>query len=82
MRLLTGIEVTDRAGMHDAAVALKELGPKYVLVKSGHLTSDPECVDLLYDGREFVELPGVSAASKTKILWDNCARLYGLGKPK
>ncbi|OXM72078.1 bifunctional hydroxymethylpyrimidine kinase/phosphomethylpyrimidine kinase [Amycolatopsis thermalba] len=58
VRLLTGLEVTDRAGMHDAAVALKELGPKYVLVKSGHLTTDPECVDLLYDGRSFVELPG------------------------
>lgn len=58
VRLLTGLEVTDRAGMHDAAVALKELGPKYVLVKSGHLTSDPECVDVLYDGRDFIELPG------------------------
>ena len=30
--------------------------------------------------QEFTKLPGVSDASKKKILWDNCARLYGLSK--
>ncbi|MEU6643109.1 bifunctional hydroxymethylpyrimidine kinase/phosphomethylpyrimidine kinase [Saccharomonospora sp. NPDC046836] len=58
VRLLTGIEVTDRALMREAAVALHALGPRYVLVKSGHLVEDPECVDLLYDGETFTELPG------------------------
>jgi len=29
---------------------------------------------------EFTKLAGVSDASKKKILWDNCARLYGLSK--
>ncbi|MFI6030105.1 bifunctional hydroxymethylpyrimidine kinase/phosphomethylpyrimidine kinase [Amycolatopsis magusensis] len=58
VRLLTGLEVTDRHGMREAAVALHALGPRYVLVKSGHLVSDPECVDLLFDGEDFVELPG------------------------
>jgi hydroxymethylpyrimidine/phosphomethylpyrimidine kinase len=58
VRLLTGLTVTDREGMHTAAVILHRLGPKYVLVKSGHLRSDPECVDLLFDGSTFVELPG------------------------
>ncbi|MFC4002077.1 bifunctional hydroxymethylpyrimidine kinase/phosphomethylpyrimidine kinase [Prauserella oleivorans] len=58
VRLLTGIEVTDRHLMRDAAAALYELGPRYVLVKSGHLVEDPECVDVLYDGSEFLELPG------------------------
>ncbi|WP_116200382.1 bifunctional hydroxymethylpyrimidine kinase/phosphomethylpyrimidine kinase [Amycolatopsis circi] len=58
VRLLTGMTVTDRDGMHTAAVVLHQLGPKYVLVKSGHLQSDPECVDLLFDGTTFVELPG------------------------
>jgi predicted TIM-barrel fold metal-dependent hydrolase len=28
---------------------------------------------------EFLELNGVSNESRRKILWDNCARLYGLG---
>ncbi|HVV11503.1 bifunctional hydroxymethylpyrimidine kinase/phosphomethylpyrimidine kinase [Amycolatopsis sp.] len=58
VRLLTGLTVTGRAEMHEAAIALYALGPRYVLVKSGHLTEDPECVDLLYDGAEFLELPG------------------------
>ncbi|HZT08521.1 MAG TPA: amidohydrolase family protein [Chloroflexota bacterium] len=29
-------------------------------------------------GRHFVSLEGVSRAAKQKIMWDNCARLYGL----
>ncbi|GLY71647.1 bifunctional hydroxymethylpyrimidine kinase/phosphomethylpyrimidine kinase [Amycolatopsis taiwanensis] len=58
VRLLTGIEVTGREQMREAAVALHALGPQYVLVKSGHLHEDPECVDLLYDGSDFTELPG------------------------
>ncbi|KAA9161847.1 bifunctional hydroxymethylpyrimidine kinase/phosphomethylpyrimidine kinase [Amycolatopsis acidicola] len=58
VRLLTGLTVTGRAEMHEAAVALHALGPRYVLVKSGHLTEDPECVDVLYDGTDFVDLHG------------------------
>ncbi len=58
VRLLTGIEVTRREHMPDAARALRELGPRYVLVKGGHLADDPECVDLLYDGETYTELPG------------------------
>lgn len=57
VRLLTGVEVTDQAGMRRAAEALYALGPRYVLVKGGHLT-DPECVDLLFDGDTIVELRG------------------------
>ncbi|AHH93882.1 bifunctional hydroxymethylpyrimidine kinase/phosphomethylpyrimidine kinase [Kutzneria viridogrisea] len=58
VRLLTGIEVTSRAGMLDAAKAMYELGPQWVLIKGGHLASDPDCMDLLYDGADVVELPG------------------------
>lgn len=64
VRLLTGIEVTDRGEMHEAAGALRALGPDWVLVKSGHLTEDPECVDLLYDGEAFTELPGPRFATR------------------
>ncbi len=28
----------------------------------------------------FLELPGVGAESKRKILWDNCFALYGFGE--
>lgn len=64
VRLLTGMTVTTREQMHQAAVVLHRLGPKYVLVKSGHLVSDPECVDVLFDGSTFVELPGERFATK------------------
>ena len=38
---------------------LHGLGPRYVLVKGGHLSEDTGgCVDLLYDGQTFTELPG------------------------
>jgi hydroxymethylpyrimidine/phosphomethylpyrimidine kinase len=58
VRLLTGIAVEDRARQRDAARALFDLGPRWVLVKGGHMWSDPECLDLLFDGEDFLELPG------------------------
>ncbi|MGQ0574084.1 MAG: bifunctional hydroxymethylpyrimidine kinase/phosphomethylpyrimidine kinase [Pseudonocardia sp.] len=59
VRLLAGVDVRDRAGQRDAARALHALGPRYVLVKGGHLKSDADgCLDLLFDGTEFAELPG------------------------
>ena len=54
VRLLTGLEVHDHAGMAEAARALHALGPKWVLVKGGHLP-DGDAVDLLYDGTTFTE---------------------------
>jgi hydroxymethylpyrimidine/phosphomethylpyrimidine kinase len=54
VRLLTGVEVRSRAGMADAARALHDLGPQWVLVKGGHLT-DGDAVDVLYDGSTFRE---------------------------
>ncbi|HEY0636351.1 MAG TPA: bifunctional hydroxymethylpyrimidine kinase/phosphomethylpyrimidine kinase [Pseudonocardiaceae bacterium] len=57
VRLLAGVDVRDRAGQYEAARVLHGLGPAWVLVKGGHLTDDPVCVDLLYDGSEFTELP-------------------------
>jgi hydroxymethylpyrimidine/phosphomethylpyrimidine kinase len=55
--LLTGIEVRTPAGQRDAARALIDLGPQWALVKGGHMRDDPQCVDLLYNGSEFIELP-------------------------
>ena len=57
VRLLTGITVRDHADARRAAVALHALGPQWALVKGGHLHDDPECVDILYDGETFLELP-------------------------
>ncbi|GGM43846.1 hydroxymethylpyrimidine/phosphomethylpyrimidine kinase [Longimycelium tulufanense] len=58
VRLLTGVDARDRAGLVAAARAMRALGPQWVLVKAGHLVDDPDCVDLLHDGERVVELPG------------------------
>ncbi|PRX50303.1 hydroxymethylpyrimidine/phosphomethylpyrimidine kinase [Prauserella shujinwangii] len=58
VRLLTGITVTDGGSQREAAKALIDLGPQWVLVKGGHMHGDPRCVDLLSDGVQFVELSG------------------------
>ena len=55
VRLLTGLTVTDVAGMRDAAMRLHELGPTWVLVKGGHLDTEI-AVDVLYDGSDFIEI--------------------------
>ncbi|GAA2092816.1 bifunctional hydroxymethylpyrimidine kinase/phosphomethylpyrimidine kinase [Actinomadura alba] len=49
---LTGIKVVDESGLREAAEAVWALGPRWVLVKGGHLPGEP--VDLLFDGtREY-----------------------------
>jgi hydroxymethylpyrimidine/phosphomethylpyrimidine kinase len=45
---LTGVKVVEESGLREAAEAVKALGPRWVLVKGGHLPGDP--VDLLFDG--------------------------------
>jgi hydroxymethylpyrimidine/phosphomethylpyrimidine kinase len=46
--ILAGQEVTDLDSMTDAAAAIHELGPSWVLVKGGHLEGD--ALDVLFDG--------------------------------
>jgi hydroxymethylpyrimidine/phosphomethylpyrimidine kinase len=58
VRLLTGVDARTRDDLLDAAKAIHDFGPEWVLIKSGHLADDPECVDLLFDGTEATELPG------------------------
>lgn len=55
VRLLTGIDVVDTATQRDAAKALHALGPKWALVKGGHLRTSTRAPDLLFDGTEFHE---------------------------
>ncbi|MCU1675573.1 MAG: phosphomethylpyrimidine kinase [Frankiales bacterium] len=45
---LTGVVVRNADGLREAAEAVHALGPRWVLVKGGHLAGD--AVDLLYDG--------------------------------
>ena len=55
VRLITGIDVVDAATQRDAAKALHALGPRWALVKGGHLRSSTHSPDLLYDGTDFYE---------------------------
>jgi hydroxymethylpyrimidine/phosphomethylpyrimidine kinase len=58
VRLLVDIEVTDAESQRAAAKALHALGPRWVLVKGGHLRSSERSCDLLYgpsEGAEFHE---------------------------
>jgi hydroxymethylpyrimidine/phosphomethylpyrimidine kinase len=50
-RILTGYEVLSQEGMEESARRLRDLGPRFVLVKGGHLEGD--AVDLLFDGSKF-----------------------------
>ena len=58
VQVLTGVEVHSRADLRDAAEAVKALGPAWVLIKGGHLPDDEQAVDLLFDGREAIEISG------------------------
>jgi hydroxymethylpyrimidine/phosphomethylpyrimidine kinase len=55
VRLLVDIEVIDSQSQRVAARALHALGPKWALVKGGHLRGSVNSTDLLFDGNDFRE---------------------------
>lgn len=55
VRLLVDVEVVDEESQREAARALHALGPKWALVKGGHLRSSAHSPDLLFDGTDFHE---------------------------
>jgi hydroxymethylpyrimidine/phosphomethylpyrimidine kinase len=55
VRLLVGIDAVDAESQRAAAKALHALGPRWALVKGGHLRSSQRSCDLLYDGADFYE---------------------------
>ena len=55
VRLLVDIDVVDSKTQADAASALHALGPRWALVKGGHLRGSASSTDLLFDGNEFHE---------------------------
>ncbi len=48
---LAGVAVGDLESMREAARRIRALGPRWVLVKGGHLAGEP--TDVLFDGDEF-----------------------------
>jgi hydroxymethylpyrimidine/phosphomethylpyrimidine kinase len=53
--VLSGIRIDGVAALREAARAIHRLGPRAVVIKGGHLAADSAAVDLLFDGRNFVE---------------------------
>jgi hydroxymethylpyrimidine/phosphomethylpyrimidine kinase len=51
---LAGVDVPGRGALRETARRVHELGPDWVLLKGGHLAGEP--VDVLFDGREFIEI--------------------------
>ena len=54
--LLTGMTITDEADVLAAAAKINAMGPRWVLVKGGHLPGSP--VDVLFDGDHLIRFPG------------------------
>ncbi len=61
---LAGMTVRSAADQKEAARVLKGLGPRYVIVKGGHLTGR-DSVDLLFDGRKFTEFRAARIATRS-----------------
>ena len=89
VRLLADIDVVDTATQRDAARALHDLGPRWALVKGGHLRTSSHSVDLLYDGNDFFEFdaPRVDTrhdhgAGDTLAAATACALAHGYAMPE
>ena len=53
---LVGFEVNDRETQRRAAQEIARFGPRFVLVKGGHLADSESATDVLYSGRDWLEL--------------------------
>jgi hydroxymethylpyrimidine/phosphomethylpyrimidine kinase len=88
VRLLVDIDVVDGQSQRAAAKALHALGPRWALVKGGHLRSSQRSCDLLYDGADFHEydaqrLPTENdhGGGDTLAAAAACALAHGFGVP-
>ncbi len=54
--LLVDGEVADLEGMREAAARIRDMGPRCVLVKGGHLPGRADAADVFYDGSEMAIL--------------------------
>ncbi|KAH9308083.1 hypothetical protein KI387_035994, partial [Taxus chinensis] len=56
--LVGGVPLETVDDMYAAAKTIHHMGPRYVLVKGGHLQSVGDVIDILYDGEAYHELRG------------------------
>ncbi|GBC89054.1 Pyridoxine kinase [bacterium HR13] len=60
---MCGFKINNLKDMEEACRVIHSLGPKYVVVKGGHLEGDKK-VDVLYDGKSFYHLEGKHVPTK------------------
>ena len=60
---LSGVSIATEQDRREAARRIASLGPSLVVIKGGHFAT-AEIVDLLYDGREFVEFRHARVAGR------------------
>ncbi|MGH3443142.1 MAG: bifunctional hydroxymethylpyrimidine kinase/phosphomethylpyrimidine kinase [Nitriliruptorales bacterium] len=56
VKVLVGVEITGVGDLRRAAEAILAAGPRWVLVKGGHLPGNADAIDLLTDGDEWIEI--------------------------
>lgn len=88
VRLLVDIDVVDPESQQHAARALHALGPRWVLVKGGHLRGSSHSPDVLFDGTEFhefdaqrVDTGNDHGAGDTLAAATACALAHGYSVP-
>ena len=54
-QILTDMEINNKNDVQESAVKIFEMGAKNVVIKGGHLHDVNESIDILYDGRKFIE---------------------------
>ena len=54
-QVLTGIKINSLEEVQESAIKIFEMGAKNVVVKGGHLQNVSESIDILYDGKKFIE---------------------------
>jgi hydroxymethylpyrimidine/phosphomethylpyrimidine kinase len=62
--VLVGARIASQSELREAAIAIHRLGPQAVVVKGGHFESENESLDLLYDGRQFLEFRASRVATR------------------
>jgi predicted TIM-barrel fold metal-dependent hydrolase len=67
------LDVDEEPAVH----AVKDMGAEYFVVSSDYPHSDGAFPEAM---QQFFSLP-LDAGQRKKILWDNCARLYGIETP-
>lgn len=69
-QILTNRTITNIAEMREVAIAISNMGARYVIIKGGHLPTTMQAVDVLYDGL---------ATTEFSAPWVNTPNTHGTG---